>query len=77
MSTVDVLKFAESFSIEDNVIVWRELLGNLMQIVQITIDQEYNPHIASFIRQLVTPISKKLGWKPIQGESKYAKKNKK
>ena len=69
VSTADVLRFAESFSVEDNVVVLREVLSNIMKISQLTLTTDYHRNVSSYIRKLLQPISRKLGWNAIPGES--------
>jgi hypothetical protein len=66
--TSDVLRFAESYAVEDNVTVWLELLGNLNSVSQLVLNTEFNDNFSRYVRNLVQPVSKKLGWEPVQGE---------
>lgn len=64
-----VLKFVEAFSTEDNVTVWKDLLANLQELSHLLLNTNFHHELQSFIRRLVKPISKKLGWEPLDGET--------
>ena len=65
----EVFKFVESYSAEENVTVWKDLISNLKGVSHILLNTNYHPEFQSFVRRLLKPISKKLGWNPIEGES--------
>jgi hypothetical protein len=65
-----LLRFVESYSAEENVTVWRDLISNLLKLSHTLLNTSYQHEFQSFIRRLVKPISKKLGWNPVEGESK-------
>lgn len=64
-----MLKFVEGYSAEDNVTVWKDLLSNLLELSQLLLNTNFHHELQAFIRRLVKPISKKLGWDPIEGET--------
>lgn len=64
-----VLKFVEGYSSEDNVTVWKDLLANLQELSQLLLNTNFHHELQSFIRRLVKPIAKRLGWEPIEGET--------
>jgi puromycin-sensitive aminopeptidase len=63
------LKFVEGYSAEDNVTVWKDLLSNLLDLSHILLNTSFHHELQSFVRRLLRPISKKLGWEPVAGES--------
>jgi len=69
LSITEVLKFVESYSAEENVTVWKDLISNLKDLSHVLLNTDYHPEFQSFVRRLLKPISKKLGWNPIEGES--------
>lgn len=69
LSTAEVLKFAQAYVVEDNVVVWRDLLTNLLKVMGILLSTDFHGHFKTYIRELIKPISKKLGWDPLPGES--------
>jgi len=69
LSAADALKFLESYSAEENVTVWRDLISNLLSLSHILLNTDFQPQFQSFVVRLLKPISKKLGWDPIEGES--------
>ena len=69
MSAAQVLKFIESYSVEENVIVWRDIISNLLKFSHILLNSNFHHEFQAFVRRLVKPISKKLGWNPVEGES--------
>lgn len=69
LSAVEVLKFVEGYSTEDNVTVWRDLITNLLGLAHILLNTNYHHEMQAFIRRLVKPMAKKLGWDPVEGES--------
>ena len=70
LSTSTVLEFVGSYTNEDNVTVWRDLLSNLVHLSGILLSTEFHSNFSGYIRTLVKPIASKLGWDAIQGESK-------
>lgn len=69
LSAAEVLKFVESYSAEENVTVWRDLISNLLGLSHTLLNTGFQHEFQAFIRKLLKPISKKLGWDPIEGES--------
>ena len=69
LSAADALKFLESYSAEENVTVWRDLISNLLSLSHTLLNTDFQPQFQSFIVRLLKPISKKLGWDPIEGET--------
>ena len=69
LSVADVLKFVEGYSGEDNVTVWKDLIANLSSLSLTLLNTSFHNEFQSFVRRLVKPISKKLGWNPVEGES--------
>ena len=67
--TANVLEFVKAYASEDNVTVWRDLLSNLVHLSGLLLSTDFYDKYASYIRTLVKPISNKLGWDPIEGES--------
>ena len=66
----EVLKFVASYSSETNVVVWRDLISNLLKTAHVLLNTDYQPAFQGFIIDLVRPISEKLGWNPVEGESR-------
>jgi puromycin-sensitive aminopeptidase len=69
LSAAEVLKFCEGYLSEDNVTVWTDLIGNLHGLSYLLLNTNYHHELQSFVRRLLKPISKKLGYDPIEGES--------
>lgn len=69
LSAADALKFLESYSAEENVTVWRDLISNLLTLSHTLLNTEFQPQFQQFIIKLLKPISQKLGWDPKEGES--------
>jgi len=69
LSATEVLKFIEGFSSETNVVVWRDLISNLLKLSHTLLNTEFQQDFQAFIVRLLKPISQKLGWNPIEGES--------
>ena len=53
--------------------VWRDLLFNLHHLSSLLLSTDYHDKFHVYVRNLVKPISKKLGWDPLPRESKYSK----
>ncbi len=68
----EVLKFVQGFSVEENVTVWKDLISNLLNMSHTLLNTSFQHEFQAFIRRLLKPISKKLGWNPIDGESEYS-----
>lgn len=64
-----MLKFIEGYASEENVTVWRDLLVNLSGLSTVLLNTNYHHEFQAFVRRLLKPISKKLGWDAVQGES--------
>ncbi len=69
LSAAEVLKFVDSYSAETNVTVWRDLISNLLKLSHTLLNTNFQHEFQAFIRRLLKPISKNLGWDPIVGES--------
>ena len=69
LSATEVLKFIGGFSSETNVVVWRDLISNLLKLSHTLLNTEFQQDFQAFIVRLLKPISQKLGWNPIEGES--------
>lgn len=69
LSAGELLKFVESYTVEENVTVWRDLISNLLKLSHTLLNTSFHHEFQSFIRRLLKPISKKLGWDPVEGES--------
>lgn len=69
LSAADALKFLEGYSAEENVTVWRDLISNLMSLSHTLLNTDFQSDFQSFVVKLLKPISQKLGWDPIQGET--------
>lgn len=65
----DVLKFIEGYSNEDNVTVWKDLLTNLQSLSHLLLNTNYHNDLQSFVRRLLKPAAKRLGWDALEGES--------
>lgn len=63
------MKFVGSYSTETNVVVWRDLISNLLKMSHVLLNTDYQPSFQKFIINLLKPISEKLGWNPAAGES--------
>ena len=70
MPASEVLKFIEGYSAETNVTVWKDLISNLLKLSHTLLNTSFQHEFQAFIRRLLKPISQKLGWDPIEGESK-------
>ena len=66
----DVLKVVEAFSNETNYTVWNDLISNLSHVGAILQYSDCYPSFQAFCTKLYEPIGTKLGWNPIEGESK-------
>ena len=71
LSIKEVLKFVEAYSAEENVTVWKDLISNLKGLSRILLNTSFHGEFQSFVRRLLKPISKKLGWNPVEGECDY------
>lgn len=69
LGAVEVLKFIEGFSSETNVVVWRDLISNLLKMSHVLLNTDFQADFQAFIIRLLKPISQKLGWTPTPGES--------
>jgi len=69
LTASQVLQFVEGYSNEENVTVWRDLISNLLKLSHVLLNTSFQHEFQAFIRRLVKPISAKLGWDPIEGES--------
>jgi hypothetical protein len=67
----EVLKFVQGYTAEENVTVWRDLISNLLGMSHLLLNTNFHQDFQAFIRRLLKPIAQKLGWDPIQGESKH------
>lgn len=56
------MKFFESFIDEEESTVWKGLLGNLGCLYSLLLQTNFCDKFSSFIKNLLKPISKKLGW---------------
>ena len=68
LSISEVLKFVEAYSAEENVTVWKDLISNLKNLSRVLLNTSFHTEYQSFVRRLLKPISKKLGWNPVEGE---------
>ena len=66
-SLADFLKMARLFRDEEDLNVWRALLGALSYLDMIAEEGE-RPALAGLVRDLLGPIAAKLGWTPHPGE---------
>ena len=71
LSITEVLKFVESYTAEENVIVWKDLLENLKELSNLFLNSSFHSEYKSFVRRLLKPVSKKLGWNPVKGEGTF------
>jgi puromycin-sensitive aminopeptidase len=69
LPAVEVLKFIEGFSSETNVVVWRDLISNLLKVSHTLMNTSFQGDFQAFIIRLLTPIANKLGWNPLPEES--------
>lgn len=69
LPATEVLKFVEGFSNETNVVVWRDLISNLLKLAHILLNTDFQEDFKAFIIRLIKPISQKLGWDQIPEES--------
>lgn len=67
----DVLKVVEAFSNETNYTVWNDFISNMSLVGAILQYSDCYPSFQAFCTKLYEPIGTKLGWKPIEGESKF------
>ncbi len=68
VAITEMLKFVEAYSAEENVTVWKDLISNLKSPSRILLNTSFHGEFQSFVRRLLKPISKKLGWNPVEGE---------
>ena len=66
----EVLWFVEGYAAEENVTVWQDLISNLLGFSRILLNTNFHGEFQSFVCRLLRPVSQKLGWDPVQGESK-------
>jgi len=70
MPASEVLKFVQAFAkAETNSTVWCDLISNLLGMSHLLLNTDFHPEMQAFIRQLLKPISQKLTFSPIEGES--------
>jgi len=69
LPATEVIKFVGSYSTETNVVVWRDLISNLLKMSHVLLNTDFQPAFQRFVINLLKPISEKLGWNPAAGES--------
>lgn len=69
LATAEVLKFIEGFKSETNVVVWKDMISNLLKLSHTLLNTSFQADFQAYIIRLLTPISQTLGWDPITGES--------
>ncbi|KAK6630961.1 hypothetical protein RUM44_003133 [Polyplax serrata] len=67
--TVEVLKVMEAFSNEDNYTVWSSINNCLAKLSLLLSHTDLKEDLKRYMRVLMTPIYKKLGWEPKENES--------
>ena len=53
LSIKEVLKFVESYSGEENVTVWKDLLANLAELSHLLLNSSFHPQYQAFIKKLL------------------------
>lgn len=69
VSTVEVLKFVQSYTNEDNYTVWNDLAQNLANIALLLQYTKYYDQYKVFVRNLFRKIAAKVGWEAAKEES--------
>lgn len=67
---MEVLKVMEAFSNEDNYTVWSSINNCLAKLSLLLSHTDLKEDLKRYMRVLMTPIYKKLGWEPKENESK-------
>lgn len=68
VSTDKALMLARSCIHDESYIVWAELATELGKLKNIIYNEKYYPEFEKFVRDLFSPIGKKLGWEKKTGE---------
>lgn len=66
--TGDVLKVAQAFVNEPNYTVWSDLSANLSGLSIILQYTDYHDSFKTYICDLFSSVSNRLGWEPKEGE---------
>ncbi|XP_029649744.1 puromycin-sensitive aminopeptidase [Octopus sinensis] len=69
VSTVEVLKFVQSYKNEDNYTVWNDLAQNLTNIALLLQYTKYYDQYKVFVRNLFRKIAAKVGWEATKEEN--------
>ncbi|MGE5041388.1 MAG: M1 family metallopeptidase [Candidatus Levyibacteriota bacterium] len=68
ISTDSALELAKAYVDDESYIVWAELATELAKVKNIIYSQPYYPAFEQMVRELFTPIGRKLGWEKRPGE---------
>jgi puromycin-sensitive aminopeptidase len=69
ISTIEILKFLESYKNEDTYNVWAEISNGLSRLEQILAKESYKEKLNEFILKFFSPLAHKLGWENKKGET--------
>ena len=69
VSVPDLLEFVSCYANEDNYAVWKDLIENLTSLSHALLNTSYSAEFKSFVRKLLKPASKKLGWNALDNEN--------
>ena len=69
VSVPDLLDFVSCYTNEDNYAVWKDLIENLTSLSHALLNTSYSGEFKSFVRKLLKPASKKLGWNALDNEN--------
>lgn len=61
-STASVLKLAKTYQNDESYIVWATITENILRISNMIADQPYFGDFKRYVRELYTPLGKKIGW---------------
>lgn len=67
--TVTALQLLTNYTAENNSVVWDGIAGNLGELKVVMGTDELRDQLKPYIRKLVAPQLKRLGWKPAKDES--------
>jgi aminopeptidase N len=70
-TTTDALQLMEAYATEDNCAVWDVMSASIMAIRAAMDDDELRENMKPYVRKLVAPQLKRLGWEEQDGESHF------
>lgn len=71
--TVDALHFLDNFAHEDNFAVWDAITGSLGSLRMVMSDDDLRENMKPYIRKLVAPQLKRLGWERREDDTHFDK----